>query len=189
MATRDDLNIEQQADLASLLYELGHNPQTRDEQARLIAKIDPQRARASFPDVVQRAQFAELKRDIEQKFAKEAADKQKAQHDAQRDKLRDRYSDEQIGEIEKVRSRLGGGTWNDAATIYASENPQADPRYQPPPRPHRDAKWDFPTVPGRDGKPLSFKEFAADTKTASMDAAYSIIDEFKNRNLSSGFRR
>src|SRR5215472_16309917 len=100
----EGLNIEQQADLASLLYELGHNPQTRDEQARLIAKIDAQRARASFPDVVQRAQFAELKRDIDQKFAKEAADKQKAQLDAQRDNLKDRYSDEQIGEIEKVRN-------------------------------------------------------------------------------------
>src|SRR5215475_9052765 len=88
----EGLNIEQQADLASLLYELGHNPQTRDEQARLIAKIDPQRARASFPDVVQRAQFAELKRDIDQKFAREAAEKDKARQEAQRANLREQES-------------------------------------------------------------------------------------------------
>src|SRR5215475_9410158 len=186
----EGLNIEQQADLASLLYELGHNPQTRDEQARLIAKIDPQRARASFPDVVQRAQFAELKRDIDQKFAREAAEKDKARQEAQRAKLRERYSEEQLAEIAKERTRLGGGNWEDAAIIYASKNPEADPRYQPPPQSERPgAKWEFPTVPGKDGKPMSFKDFAADPRGASMDAAYSIIHEFKNRNLSSGFRR
>jgi len=185
-----DLSVEQQADLASLLYELGHNPQTRPGLAQLVNRVDPQRARASFPDVVQHNQFQQLKNEIAQERQRHAAEKEKEKHERQRDKLRDRYSDEQIGEIDKERTRLGGIPWDDAAVLYAAKNPETDPRYQPPPQSERPgAKWDFPTVSGRDGKPMAFKDFAADPRTASMDAAYNIISEFKNRNLSSGFRR
>ena len=45
------LSLDQQADLASLAYELGHNPKTRPYMARLVAAVDPHRARAAFPDV------------------------------------------------------------------------------------------------------------------------------------------
>jgi hypothetical protein len=183
------LSVEQQADLASLLYELGHNPNTRSGLAQLVNKVDPQRARASFPDVVQQNQFQQLERRIEQRLQTDEAEKQKAKHEAQRAKLKERYSDEQITEIDKERTRLGGIPWDDAAVLYAAKNPETDPRYQPPQREKPGAKWDFPTVAGRDGKPMSFKDFAADPRSASMDAAYSIIDEFKNRSLSSGFRR
>lgn len=184
------LSVEQQADLASLAYELGHNPQTRAGLAHLVNRVDPQRARASFPDIVQANQFAALERKVEQRFQKEEAEKLKARHEAQRDKLRDRYSDEQIGEIQNEMSRAGITDWEDGAILYAGRNPAADPRYQPPERHDRPgAKWEFPTVAGRDGKPMTFKDFAHDPRTASMDAAYSIISDFKNRSLSSGFRR
>lgn len=184
------LSVEQQADLASLLYELGHNPQTRGGLAQLVNRVDPQRARASFPDVVQQHQFAQLKNDVEQRFAKAEAEKHKAHYDAQRDSLKGRYSEEQIAEIDKERSRMGTANWEDASIVYASKHPESDPRYQPPPRHERPgSKWDFPTVSGRDGKPMAFKDFVADPRTHSMDAAYDVITEFKNKSLSSGFRR
>lgn len=183
------LSVEQQADLAALAYELGHNPQTRAGLANLVNKVDPQRARASFPDVVAQSQFSALERKIEQRFQKEDAEKLKSRHDEQRSRLKDRYSEEQIGEIAKEMTRAGVVDWEDGATLYAAKNPAADPRYQPPERPRHSNKWDFPTVAGRDGKPMTFKDFAADTRTASMDAAYAVIDEFKNASLSRPFRR
>ena len=183
------LSVEQQADLASLLYELGHNPQTRAGLAQLVHKVDPQRAVASFPDIAQRNQFAQLERKIDQKLAEDTAQKQKSKYDQQRTALKERYSEEQIGEIQKEMNRIGTPDWEAGATIYAAKNPEADPRYQPPPHERPTTKWEFPTVNGRDGKPMSFKDFAADPRTASMDAAYSVIHEFKNANLSRPFRR
>lgn len=183
------LTVEQQADLAALAYELGHNPQTRDGLAHLVNKVDPQRARASFPDVVAKSQFAQLEQKVEQRFAKAEAEKQKERYERQRDRLKDRYSDEQIGEISKEMQRAGVTDWEDGAVLYAAKRPEADPRYQPSPQERPSAKWEFPTVAGRDGKPMSFKDFAADPRTASMDAAYSVISEFKNANLSRPFRR
>lgn len=183
------LSVEQQADLAALAYELGHNPQTRADLARIVNKVDPQRARASFPDIVQQSQFAQLKNDIEQRFARDAAEKEKARYERQRDALKDRYSAEQIGDIEKEMTRAGVTNWEDGAVLYAAKNPASDPRYQPPPQERPSAKWEFPTVPGRDGKMMTFKDFAHDPRSASMDAAYSVISEFKNANLSRPFRR
>ena len=163
------LSVEQQADLAALMYELGHNPQTRGTIAEAVHRVDPQRARASFPDVVQQRQFAALERKIDQRLATEAAEKQKARYDDQRAALRDRYSEEQLGEIQKEMARAGVVDWNDGAVLYAAKNPESDPRYQPPDQVPT-AKWEFPTVNGRDGKPMSFKDFAADPRTASMNA-------------------
>lgn len=185
----DQLSVEQQADLYSLMYELGHNPLTRDDMARAINKIDPQRARASFPDVVAKSQFAQLEQKVEQRFAKAEAEKQKAHYEAQRNGLKDRYSEEQIGEISKEMQRAGVTDWEDGAVLYAAKNPASDPRYQPPERQRPSAKWDFPTVAGKDGKMMSFRDFAHDPRSASVDAAYSIIDEFRNANLSRPFRR
>jgi hypothetical protein len=183
------LTVEQQADLSALAYELGHNPQTRAGLAHLVNKVDPQRARASFPDVVAQSQFSQLEQRIEERFQRAEAEKQKARHEEQRNRLRDRYSDEQIGEIHKQMTSNGMSNWEDAAILYAAKNPVADPRYQPPERPRPGTKWEFPTVTGQDGKPMSFKEFAADPRTASMNAAYAVIDEFKSANLSRPFRR
>ena len=182
------LSVEQQADLAALAYELGHNPQTRHGLAQLVNKVDPQRARASFPDVVAHSQFAQLEQKVEQRFAKAEAEKQKVARETQRNSLRDRYSDEQIGEIEKEMTRAGTSNWEDGAILYAAKNPASDPRYQPPPD-APSSKWEFPTVNGRDGKPMGFKEFAADPRSASNDMAKRMITDFMRSNLSPAFRR
>ena len=183
------LSVEQQADLASLAYELGHNPQTRAGLAQLVNHVDPQRARASFPDIVQANQFAALERKIDQRLATEAAEKQKAKYDSQRAKLKDRYSEEQLGEISKEMQRSGTVDWEDGAILYAARHPEADPRYQPPPHEAPSSKWEFPTVAGRDGKTMSFKDFASDPRTHSNNAALQMITDFRRASLSQPFRR
>ncbi|MBO0863564.1 MAG: hypothetical protein J2P16_00630 [Mycobacterium sp.] len=183
------LSLEQQADLASLAYELGHNPKTRPYMARLIAEVDPQRARAAFPDVVQAAQFAKLKRDVAEQLDLSGARAQKAKFDEQRAKLKERYSEEELTKIGEVMSRFGTPDWEAGAVLYANEHPHADPRLQPPREDERPgATWEFPTVPGRDGKMLDFRTFASDPRRHSLDAAYNIISEFKNSRLSPAFR-
>lgn len=183
------LSVEQQADLASLLYELGHNPQTRSGLAQLVHKVDPQRAKASFPDIVQEARFAALERKVADQLDVKGARAQKDKYDRQKEKLKDRYSDEQLGEIEKEMTRIGTPDWEAGAVLYAAAHPEHDPTHSPPrPDERPGATWEFPTVNGQDGKPLSFKDFAADPRRHSLNAAYNIISEFKNGRLPNSFR-
>jgi len=85
MNQKVQLSPQQQADLASLAYELGHNPKTRRGLAKLVHEINPARAAQSFKDVVQEEKFTQLERKIEDKLdmsgaraAKEKQDQQKA---------------------------------------------------------------------------------------------------------------
>lgn len=184
------LSVDQQADLSSLFYELAHNPKTRPLAARLVHEIDPQRARASFGDVIQEHRLAQHMRQVDDKLARAEAEKVKSRYDQQREALKERYSEEQLGEIHKEMTRIGTPDWNAGAILYAASHPEADPRYQPPPAEKRpDARWEFPTVDGPDRKPMAFKDFLADPRSASLNAAYSVISEFKNSNLSQPFRR
>lgn len=184
------LSVEQQQDLATLAYELGHNPQTRSGLAHLVHKINPQRAKASFPDVVQQEQFASLKREIREELDLNGARAAKARLEEQKVKLKERYSDEEITKIEQVADRYNMSDYDAAAVLYAHENGPADMRDMPPsPSERPGARWEFPTVTGRDGKPVEFKKFLADPSKHAVDAAYNIIHEFKNKSLSPGFRR
>lgn len=184
----DQLNLDQQRALANLAYTLGHNPKTRAGFARLVSEVDPGRARAAFGDVLQEHRFNQLEQKIEEKLDLSGARAQREKFDRQREKLKERYDDKQIGEIEKVMQRVGLADWDAGATLYAAENPQPDPSLMPPDD-APETKWGFPTVPGRDGKELSFKEFAADPRTHSMNAAYKIIGEFKRAKMPSSFAR
>lgn len=183
-----DLSLEQQADLASLAYELGHNPQTRGGLAQLVNKINPQRARASFPDVVQEERFKQLERKVADQLDLTGAKAAKAKIDEQRHRLKDRYTEDEIAKIEAVADRIGTHDYDAAAVIYAHENPAPDPMNQAPDQ-MPSSTWEFPTVAGRDGKPVGFKDFVADPRKHSMNAAYNVISEFKNAKLSPPFRR
>ena len=184
------LSLDQQADLASLAYELGHNPKTRPYMARLVAAVDPHRARAAFPDVVQEARFQKLRRDVARELDVGGARRAQAKSNQQKEKLKERYGEEQIKSIEETMNRYGTHDWEAGAVLYAHEHPDADPSHQPPPQSDRPgATWEFPTVQGRDGKPLDFKTFAADPRRHSLDAAYNVISEFKNSRMSQPFRR
>ncbi len=190
MAGKVTLTPQQQADLAFLAYELGHNPKTRKGLAKLVKEINPERAAASFRDVDQEDKLETFKAEIEDKLDLKGAKAAKAEQDRQKAELAERYDEKQLGEIESVMSRYGLSDWKAGAVLYASEHPESDPTLQPPPPEQRPgATWEFPTVNGRDGKPMDFKEFAKDVRGNSLNAAYSVISEFKNKSLSPAFRR
>jgi hypothetical protein len=183
------LSPQQQADLASLMYELSQGD-TRKDLAKLVKKKFPERAAKSFRDVEQEEQvetrFAEIEDKLDLKGAKAAKQKQ----DEQRAKLADKYGEDQLKGIDEVATRYGLSDLDAAAVLYANEHPEIDPTLQPPPPGERPgATWEFPTVAGKDGKPMDFKTFAADPKTHSLNAAYGVITEFKNKSLSPAFRR
>jgi hypothetical protein len=184
------LSLEQQQDLASLAYELGHNPQTREGLASLVFKLNPQRARQSFPDVAQSVKFKELERKIDEKIDLHGARAAQEKVNAERDAVKARYSEDEFLKIEKELERTGGHSYEDAAILYAAKHGPADPRDMPPdPSERPGARWEFPTVQGRDGRELDFKHFAADPSKHSLNAAYNVIHEFKQSRLSPGFRR
>jgi hypothetical protein len=49
--------------------------------------------------------------------------------------------------------------------------------------------WSFPTVPGQDGKMLSFDDFRKDMNGATRNAAIQVITEFKRNRLPPAFSR
>lgn len=185
------LSLEQQADLASLAYELGHNPQTRAGMAQLVSRVNPNRYRASFPDVVQEQRFRALEARVNEKIEVNQAQAAKAKLDQQREGLKSRYSDDDIAKIEKVMDDSGVTSYDDAAVLYAHKTNATDFSHNGPPPQHErpGAHWEFPTVADRQGKPVEFKAFMRDPNKYAIDSAYNIISEFKNSKLSSGFRR
>jgi len=187
------LNQQQQQDLANLAFILGHHPKTRDGLAALVKEVDPRRFSTSFRDVAEKQRFDAYRAELEEKLDVSGARAAAAAHDAQKAKLAERYGEDHIAGIDAVRTRYGLKDWNAAATLYAAETGASDPTMRPPrPDPVRDATWEFPTVEGRDGKPLDFKAFANDLRGSSLNAAYRAIDEiqaFKNRTLSPAFHR
>jgi len=177
------LSLEQQADLASIAYELGHNPKTRPILAHAVQQINPQRANASFPDVIQAQQFREFEKRLDEKYDFNGAKAAKNKLEQEKSKLKERYSEDEIAKIEQVMDRIGTHSYEAGAVLYAHENPGADPREMPP-EAMPGERWEFPTLQG-----VEFKKFAADPRKHSIDAAKSIITEFKQRTLPSAFRR
>ena len=171
------------ADLSSVFYELAHDEKLRPYVAKLVEHKFPQRA-ASFSDVKQKAEIQQLRNEIAQdKQLAKAAEMTRAL-DRQRDDLitTGRYTKEQAEDIKKIIDRHGGTLdYNQAAVLYAHENPSSDPTSRPPEYP-TGRTWEFPTVSGRDGKPLAFKDFIADPTTAAHNAAYTLIQDFRKRS-------
>lgn len=184
------LSPQQQADLASLAYELGHNPKTRPGLAKLVEQINPDRAARSFRDVSQSNELAKLRAEIDDKLDLKGARAAKERSEQEKEALKTRYTDEQIAEIGKRMEQEGMSSWKSAAVLYAADHPESDPSLRPPPPSERPgATWEFPTVAGKDGKQMDFKSFAADPRTHSLNAAYNIITEFKRKSLSPAFGR
>lgn len=184
------LTPQQQADLAQVMYGLAQNPQTRKDVAKLVAKLDPKRAASSFRDVVQEDKFAALERKIDEKLDISGARAAKAKQDEQRAELASRYGEDHMKGIDEVAVKYGISDLKAAAVLYANENPESDPTLGPPQPDRRPgATWEFPTVRGKDGKDLGFREFASDLRGHSLNEAYRTITDFKNKSLSPAFRR
>jgi hypothetical protein len=183
MPPRRQLSPTEMADLSGLAYALAHNPGTREAFAELVTKVDPNRASA-FSDisVKKRLDSFETKQN-EDRLRRDALDFQKAQ-DKQREDLisSGRYSKEQAEEIKKVMDKNGIVDYNVGAVLYAHEVKPHEMADGPPPEQRPGATWEFPTVNGKDGKLIPFKEFALNPTAAANNAAYQIITEFKRRS-------
>jgi hypothetical protein len=190
MSDKINLSPQDMARLSTLLYKMSHDPKTREDTARVMARVDPQAAKA-FADVQLKDQFAQFRKEMEdEKLRERVAQAQTKQRD-QRKQLAGRFSEEQIVEIEKnYMTPLGLGDYLAASKIYAADNPATHPELIVPPEVESGgATWEFPTVPGKDGKMLSFEDFAKNPVKASRDAAIQVITEFKRARLPGAFQR
>ena len=178
------LTPEQMADLSQLAYELAHNKDTRKEFAKIVKKAAPERANA-FTDVDADERFEAFKAEQEQKEQLAEGRRIQAELTKQRGDLIEskRYTEDQVKDIEKIIERHGSTLdYNTAAVLYAHENPPANPQEGPPDDQRMGATWEFPTVNGKDGKPIPFAEFAKNPNSAAQSAAYQVITDFKKRS-------
>lgn len=183
MAPRRQLSPTEMADLSGLAYALAHNPQTREKFAELVVAVDPNRA-SSFSDIgVKKRLDAFERKHEEEKISRQAEDFQRAQA-AQRDNLisSGKYTKEQADEIKSIMDKNGIVDYNIGAVLYAHEHQPHQFADGPPPDQLPGATWEFPTVNGKDGKPIPFKEFALDPTAAAKSAAYTLITEFRRRS-------
>jgi hypothetical protein len=175
--------------LSRLAYNLAHNEKTRPYFAQLVKAVDPQTSKA-FSDVFLDQKLAQFKQSLDNEKMQEKIAKVSENRDAQkREVIRQRgYNAEQVKALENIQVQYGFTDWKAAADIYAQRNPPDDPRLKPPPEHMMDgASWDFPTVPGADGKMLAFKDYIQDPRKYSRNTAYQMITEFKRGKLPAAF--
>jgi len=177
--------------LSQLAYRLAHNDQTRREFAELVGKVDPQTAKA-FPEVALEKKFEAFKKGIEDERLQEKM--QRAQYARQHQKstviTKRGFNPDQVKAVEDLMTHYGISDYEAAADIYAQRNPGEDPALKPPPEiEHGGSTWEFPTVPGKDGKMLAFEDFRKDPSKASRNAAFQVITEFKRNRLPAAFSR
>ncbi len=188
---RRPIGPQEMADLSALFLDLAHNPKTRKMVAKAVKEVRPDRA-GSFSDVTTEERFEALRAENEQREQMRQAREYQAALDAQRRNLIDggRYTSEQADEIKKIIDRHGSTIdYDTAAVLYAHENPSVNPQIGPPEDQRPGATWEFPTVSGRDGKPIPFADFAKNPQAAAQNQAYMIIDDFKKRSVGSASRR
>ena len=172
------------ADLSGLFYELAHDPKTRKGIAKLVKEKYPDRAQA-FADVDTQEQIEALRAEQAEKEQLQEGRRLQSERQKQRDTLitSGRYGEDQVKEIEQIMERFGSTIdYEAAAVLYAHEKPPANPQEGPPDDQRMGATWEFPTVNGKDGKPIPFAEFAKNPNSAAQNAAYQVITEFTTRS-------
>lgn len=190
MAPRRQLTPIEMAELSRMFFELSHDPKTRKQVAKLVKEKFPDRA-SSFSDVDLQEQVEAVRQEAEQREQIAQARQFQSELDKQRGDLitSGRYNEDQVKDIEKIIARHGSTLdYNTAAVLYAHENPPAGGNDGPPPDERTGATWEFPTVTGKDGKPIPFADFAKNPTAAAQNAAYQVITEYKRRNVSNARR-
>lgn len=176
--------------LSKLMMKLSHDPNTRREFAGLVGKVDKEAVKA-FADVTIEEKFDAFTKKFEddrtaEKMQYVAA--RRAQHKNQVVTKR-RLTKEQVEAVDKIAQHYNLGDWEAAADIYATRNPPPRPDLKPPPEiEYGSSTWEFPTVPGADGKMLSFKDFRDNVNKATRDAAIRTITDFKRNRLPQSFQ-
>jgi hypothetical protein len=175
--------------LSRLAFNLSHNEKTRAQFANLVKEVDPSTAGA-FKDVFIEQKFDSFVKKFEdERLAEKMQTRQQARETQKNEVIKKRgFNDDQVKGVEQVMTHYGVNDWEAAADIYAQRNPPEDPSLKPPPEMlDQGSTWEFPTVPGADGKMLSFSDFAKNPRKSSKDAAMQVITEFKRNRLPGAF--
>lgn len=166
------------ADLGALLHQLSHNPKTRKMIAKAIKEAKPDSPHAqAFKDVEVEDRFEEFTRQQEDKDLKRAQEAMLAQMNAKRSALLTggpdgsgrKYVEDDVKKIEELMQRKGISDYEDGATLYAASLPPIDREPEGAPPDRHGATWEFP----------EWGKFAENPKQASLDTAFTVIDEFK----------
>ena len=177
--------------LSRLAFNLSHNEKTRKDFAGLVKQVDPNAAKA-FGDVFLEDKFTEFTKKFEDDRLAERMQYLARARDHQKRGIIDKrkLNEEQVKEIDKIMQHYSLPDWEAGADIYAQRNPPPNPELMPPPEIlHGGSTWEFPTVPGQDGKMMSFKDFKDNPSGASRNAAIQVITEFKRNRLPAAFQR
>lgn len=157
------MTSQQATGIVKLAMQMAGNPKTRDAFFHTARQADPS---IRLPADVQLRQF-EAKHTKEREEDKIRAQAEKAQDKqaAARAKLADRFTEEQIGEIEKgVMEKYGIADYEAAAKVYGSDLKPA----KADARPRRTSTWEMP----------DFEKFAKNAAATANDIAYDMIDRF-----------
>ncbi len=176
--------------LSRLAYNAAHSdiPGVRAAFASIVAKVDPPSAKA-FSDVAIDAKLNAFMQKLEnEKLQERMATVQNLRESQKQEVIRKRgYNADQVKALEAIQSQYGLTDWGATADIYATRHPPDDPRLKPPPDQDSGAAWDFPTVPGPDGKMLTFKDYIQDTRRHSNRVARQMIGDFMRKRLPPAF--
>jgi hypothetical protein len=149
-------------ELGRLLKKVTNHPKTRRQAYQLLQQVKPE---LRFPDM----ELEDYKQQETQRRAKEEMDRQHAAAlaslEAGRAKLRERYSDEHVKEIEALMTKHGIADYEIGAKLWGTETgpdnySQSNPQGQ------------TYTMP-------SDKDLLADPRKWATDQAALVIDEFK----------
>jgi hypothetical protein len=177
--------------LSRLAFNLSHNDATRKQFAGLVKQVDPNAAKA-FGDVFLEDKFNEFTKKFEEDRLAERMQAVARARDQQKRSVvtKRKLSEDQVQEVDKIKQHFGLADWEAAADIYAQRNPPPNPELQPPPEILAGGSvWEFPTVPGQDGKMMNFKDFNDNMNGATRNAAIQVITEFKRNRLPAAFQR
>ena len=122
------LSKETLAEIGTLALKLRHNPKTKRSFTKLVKEVAPD---ISFPD----ADIDDLRDEIIADRAKEKEDRENerltARLAAERNELAHNYDEENLKKIEDVMVKKGLSSYQDAAVLYAHENPPVPARPAP----------------------------------------------------------
>lgn len=156
---------QQATGIVQLAMKMAGNPKTRAHFFATAQAVDPS---IRLPADVQLAQFKhESKREREEDKIRAQAERLQEQQSAARAKLRRKYNEEQVKEIEeKVMQKYGISDYEAAAKVYGSDLKPAKVDN----RPRRSSTWELP----------NFETFSKDPSRAAQEMAYDLIDRHNN---------
>ena len=119
-----ELSNEVLAEIGQLALKLRHNPKTKREFTKLVKQVAPE---ISFPD----ADIEDLREEFNSQREKDKTEREREEMKrellASRAKISDNYDESQIKDIEDVMVKKGLSSYEDAAVLYAHQQPTVRP--------------------------------------------------------------